>query len=159
MAKTIGIFGGAFDPVHVGHTSLISDIQKIIDFEKSGLWKLSLGDLEVEFKVNEFSPGLSGSAPNRLIGISERSNPYLETVSHSGQVISALYSAPYPVILRAIISAFLSPEIKSFALIDLSVIQDSIKCVITVPFLIRALEVKMSSSLAVIGRISTVSAP
>ena len=29
MAKTIGIFGGAFDPVHVGHTSLISDIQKI----------------------------------------------------------------------------------------------------------------------------------
>ena len=32
---------------------------EIIDFEKSGLWKLSLGDLEVEFKVNEFSPSLN----------------------------------------------------------------------------------------------------
>ena len=34
MSKTIGIFGGAFDPVHVGHTKLISEIQKTIDFEK-----------------------------------------------------------------------------------------------------------------------------
>ena len=34
MSKTIGIFGGAFDPVHVGHTRLISEIQKTIDFEK-----------------------------------------------------------------------------------------------------------------------------
>ena len=35
MSKTIGIFGGAFDPVHIGHSKLVLDIQKIIDFEKN----------------------------------------------------------------------------------------------------------------------------
>ena len=34
MSKTIGIFGGAFDPVHIGHSKLVLDIQNIIDFEK-----------------------------------------------------------------------------------------------------------------------------
>ena len=32
---------------------------EIIDFEKSGLWKLSIGDLEIEFKVNELSSSLN----------------------------------------------------------------------------------------------------
>ena len=32
---------------------------EIIDFEKSGFWKLEIGDTEIEFKVNELSNSLN----------------------------------------------------------------------------------------------------
>ena len=34
-------------------------LSEIIDFEKSGFWKLEIGDTKVEFKVNELSSSLS----------------------------------------------------------------------------------------------------
>ena len=68
----------------------------------------------------------------------------------------ASYSEPYPLILAAMMIAFLSPMIKSLTLTDLSTIMFSKNLSIAIPFFNRATDVRMSSSLAVMCRISTV---
>jgi nicotinate-nucleotide adenylyltransferase len=73
MSKIIGIFGGAFDPVHIGHTESIANLKNELEFEKIHIVPCNIQALK----------GSSIASPNeRLkmleIAFKDQSNIYID---------------------------------------------------------------------------------